>query len=128
MVFPAAATGVADAAGLADAKGVADAVDVGVVVVLAVSLLPQAFSNRLVPKVAEPYKINLRRPNRFAMLLPYSSFNQQNDRGIYVYGAILEPASIGNLYLRIQKCNCKGVAVGSRAIAPRNLFNRIYQY
>jgi len=114
IVFPAAATatGVADAAGLADAKGVADvvgvpdAVDVGVVVVLAVWLLPQAFSNRLVPKVAEPYKINLRRPNRFAMLLPYSSLNQQNDRGIYVYGAILEPASIEILYSGIQKLNC----------------------
>ena len=76
MVFPPPT-----APALADADGLGDAAVLAVVEGVEVAVgfedgLVQAFRRILVPRVAEPYMINLRRPNCLAMPLPYSRLNQ----------------------------------------------------
>jgi hypothetical protein len=75
MVFPAPAAATVVALGEGDA-----AVGLAVSEVEEVGVLLQALRRILVPRVAEPYRRNLRRPNRLAIPLPYSWLNQPNGR------------------------------------------------
>ena len=80
MVFPpAAATTVAAVEGEVDAAVLGDAPGVEVAVLFAGGLV-QAFRRILVPRVAEPYIRNLRRPNRLAIPLLNSWLNQPKYR------------------------------------------------